>query len=67
MIQQSFSNTAVRAVCSRQVAGTHQKLIDNFPAGKTEGFFKKLYPVFFGLRVMLIDPDLKTAKFLLEC
>ena len=52
MFEDAREDGAVRLVRSGQIAEAHQELVDDLPAGKTEGLPKQPRPLLLRLRVM---------------
>src|SRR5690606_33941818 len=64
--QNLLMNPTVGCMRTRQVTNAHQEFIDDFSASETKGFLKKLHPLFFAFRVMVLQPFLERTKFLLQ-
>ncbi len=49
-----------------QVAGGHQKFVDDFPAGKPEGSLKDFDPFLFGFGMVVVDPFFERTELFLQ-
>ena len=54
---------AIVVMCARQVTGTDQELMYDFPASENEGFLEQFGPLLQGERSLRIQPAFEGAEF----